>query len=171
MGKKIKVILSIVFFPITILFFIFKFLLGIFNRKRFNNYLQNITIKDIDGLDGHAFEDVMYELFKSAKLKVEKTPKSRDYGADLVITTKYEKIVIQCKLYFNHNVGNSAIQEINTAKSYYDATMGVVITNSYFTKPAINLADSSGVKMIDRNALIEFLSADKKTKKIMIETM
>ena len=171
MGKKIKIILGIVFFPITILFFILKILFKKLSKKKFHEYLQNLTIKDIDTLNGHDFEEVMYELFKSAKLKVEKTPKSRDYGADLIITTKHEKIVIQCKLYFNHNVGNSAIQEINTAKSYYDATMGVVITNSFFTKPAISLAERNQVKMMDRNALIEFLSADKKTKKIIIETM
>ena len=128
MGKKCKIILAVVFFPVTIVFFIVKLL----DKKRFNKYLENISIKDIDGLDGHAFEDVMYELFKNAGIKVEKTPKSRDYGADLIINTKLEKIVVQCKLYYNHNVGNSAIQEINTAKNYYDATMGVVITNSYF---------------------------------------
>lgn len=167
MGKKLKIIIAVVFFPIAIVFLFLKLL----DKKRFNKYLENISIRDIDGLDGHVFEDVMYELFKSCKLKVEKTPKSRDYGADLVITTKYEKIVIQCKLYFNHNVGNSAVQEINTAKNYYDATIGLVITNSFFTKPAKTLAESNGVKLIDRDGLIEFLSSNKKNKKNIIETL
>lgn len=167
MGKKYKIILAVVFFPVTIVFFIFKLL----DKKRYSKYLENITVKDIDGLDGHAFEDVMYELFKSAGIKVEKTPKSRDYGADLIIKTKLEKIVVQCKLYYNHNVGNSAIQEINTAKNYYDATMGVVITNSYFTKPAKTLAATSKVIILDRDNLSEFLSLDKKSKKNMIETL
>lgn len=171
MGKKIKLILSIVFFPVTILFFILKRLIKAIDKVRLNKYLEKITIEDIDSLDGHAFEDVMYELFKSCKLKVEKTPKSRDYGADLIITTKYEKIVIQCKLYFNHKVGNSAVQEINTAKSYYNATLGLVITNSKYTKPAKNLAESNKVKILDREDLKEFLSADKKTRKYIIETL
>lgn len=171
MGKKMKIILSIVFLPITILFFIIKFLIKIIDKKRLQKYLENITIEDIDGLDGHAFEDVMYELFKSCRLKVEKTPKSRDYGADLIITTRHERIVLQCKLYYNHNVGNSAIQEISTAKNYYDATLGIVITNSHFTKPAKTLAESNDIKILDREDLCEFLSADKKSKRTIIETL
>ena len=171
MGKKLKLIICIVFFPVTILFFVIKGIFKIIEKIKFNNFLKNLTIKDIDGLDGHAFEKVMFELMKSAHLKVEQTPKSRDYGADLIVTTKLEKIVIQCKLYFNHNVGNSAVQEINTAKNYYDATLGVVITNSKFTKPAKTLAATSGVKIMDREALTEFLSLSPKQKKDYIETL
>ena len=171
MGKKFKLIICIVFFPVTILFFICKGLIKIIDKIKFNAFLKNLTIKDIDGLDGHAFEKVMFELFKSAHLKVEQTRKSRDFGADLIINTKIERIVIQCKLYFNHNVGNSAIQEINTAKNYYDATLGVVITNSKFTKPAKTLAATSGIKIIDREELSEFLTLSPKQKKDYIETL
>ena len=171
MGKKLKIIFSIVLFPITLFILLIKGIIKIIEVMSYKNFLKNISINKIDTLDGQAFEEVMFRIFKSAKLKVEKTPKSRDYGADLIITTKYEKIVIQCKLYFNHKVGNSAIQEVNTAKNYYNATLGLVITNSYFTTPAQNLAEVNKVKLMDRDKLIELLDSDNKDKKNIIETM
>lgn len=116
----------------------------------------------IDGLDGHSFEEFLYLFFKNLGYNVEKTSKSRDFGADLIINMKNEKIVIQCKNYYNHNVGNSAVQEIATAKDYYNATKGIVITNWYFTIPAQTLADKVGVKLIDRNILSDILSSPSK---------
>lgn len=171
MGKKIKLVLAIVLFPITFFILIVKGILRIIENISYKKFINNISINKIDTLDGQAFEEVMYRIFKSAKLKVEKTPKSRDYGADLIITTKYEKIVIQCKLYFNHKVGNSAIQEVNTAKNYYNATLGLVITNSFFTTPAKNLAEVNKIALMDREKLIELLSSDNKDKRNIIETM
>ena len=171
MGKKIKRVLAILLFPITLFILVIKGIFRLIENISYKKFINNISINKIDTLDGQAFEEVMYRIFKNAKLKVEKTPKSRDYGADLIITTKYEKIVIQCKLYFNHKVGNSAIQEVNTAKNYYNASLGLVITNSYFTTPAQNLAEVNKVKLMDREKLIELLSSDNKDKKIIIETM
>lgn len=171
MEKKKKTILAIIFFPITIIWVLIKLIAKGIYKKRLNKFIDNITVEEIDGLDGHAFEKVMYELLKNAKLKVHQTSKSRDFGADLIICTKYEKIVVQCKLYYNHNVGNSAVQEITTAKNYYEATLGVVITNSHFTKPAQALAESSKVILLDRENLKEFLALDRKRKKDYIETL
>ena len=87
-----------------------------------------------------------------------KTKKSHDYGADLILRKKDIKIVIQCKLYYKHSVGNSAVQEISTAREYYHADMGVVITNSTFTKPATILAENTGIKLIDRNQILSLIN-------------
>ena len=77
--------------------------------------------------------------------------------------------MIQSKLYFNHNVGNSAVQEIATARNYYRADIGMVITNSYFTKSAYSLAESNQITLIDRNTLNEFLISDSSSKKEMLD--
>lgn len=164
MGKIWGWIRVIVFFPITIVFYLFKFVWQIIDRNITNKYLQNIDIQKIDTLDGLAFEEFLYCTFKNLGIKVTKTKSSRDYGADLVLKLKHQTIVIQSKLYFNHSVGNSAVQEIATARSYYNANSGVVITNSYFTKSAKNLAGVTNIKLIDRNLLQEFLMSNKSIK-------
>ena len=54
---------------------------------------------------------------------------------------------------FFANVGNSAIQEVAVAVKHYNASKGVVVATSFFTKPAIELARSNGVDLINRSKL------------------
>ena len=157
MDKKVKYLLVIGFFPVIIFYSVLKFSFGKIKNKLICKYIGCFDMGKIDMLDGHSFEDFLYYYFLSLGLKVKKTPKSRDYGADLVLTHKKEKIVVQCKNYYNHNVGNSAIQEIATAKNYYNAEMGIVVTNWFFTAPAQTLANKVGVKLVDREMLQQLL--------------
>lgn len=170
MGKKCKIIAGVVFLPITVIFFVFKCVLKIFENMHMKKYIEKININNVDSLDGHEFEEFLFYFFRSLGLKVSRTKKSKDYGADLVVNYDNKKIVIQCKLYYNHSVGNSAIQEINTAKNYYLADKGVVITNSYFSKSAKNLSTSADIVLIDRLAFGELLSANKANKKLLLSS-
>ena len=164
MGRKIFKVLVVVFFPITIFCLIAKWIFKLIKKSWIHRYISQIDISKIDGLDGHSFEEFLYLFLQNNGYNVKKTPKSRDYGADLIINLKNEKVVIQCKNYYNHNVGNSAVQEIATAKDYYNASIGIVITNWFFTTPAKTLADKVGVKLIDRNRLSEILATPCKLK-------
>lgn len=164
MGRKLFKVLVVVFFPITIFCCIAKLIFKRIKKRCICRYISQIDITKIDSLDGHAFEEFLYLFLQNNGYSVEKTPKSRDYGADLIINLKNEKVVIQCKNYYNHNVGNSAVQEIATAKDYYNATIGIVITNWFFTTPAQTLADKVGVKLIDRNSLSQILTTPCKLK-------
>lgn len=157
MGDKFNKFFVIVFFPITFLLCILKYLWHMIDLGITKKMIEKIDIEKIDSLDGLSFEEFLYYSFKSRRIKVEKTKSSRDYGADLIIYLDGYKIVIQSKLYYNHNVGNSAIQEVASARNYYNADGGIVITNSYFTKSAIILAEKTNVKLIDRKNLCEFL--------------
>ena len=159
MVKKIKIILAIGFFPVVIFCYLIKSIYRSIEKRRSLQFISNISIEEIDGLDGEEFEELLAMFFRGRGLKVTKTKKSHDYGADLLVTTKDEVIAIQCKLYYKRPVSNSAIQEIATAKDYYSASRAVVITNSKFTKPAEILADKIGVKLIDRDSLQELLSS------------
>lgn len=156
MGKK-RAILSIVFLPMLLFFYIFKALYKLIEKCILKKYMRQIDIDAIDALSGTELEEFLYIFFKSLGLRVKKTKASHDYGADLIIKFNKQIILVQCKLYFKHSVGNSAVQEIATALDYYNADMGLVITNSYFTKSAINLSTCSGIKLIDRSKLQELL--------------
>ncbi len=171
MGKNYKFIIGIVFLPITIIFLFIKKIFTMISNKKINKYINSLDISNIDSLDGKELEDFLYYFFKNLKIKVSKTKVSRDYGADLIIELNKIRVVIQCKLYFKHSVGNSAIQEVSTAKEYYNADKGLVITNSYFTKSAIELSKSNNIALIDRNIFSELLSSTVAQKHLIINSL
>ncbi len=80
----------------------------------------------------------------------EHTSSKRDIGIDLVATNTQDGLftAIQCKFY-SSTVGNGAIQEVAAARLFYDADIAIVMTNSYFTKSAVQLANKTGVLLWD----------------------
>ena len=117
---------------------------------------KSISIKKIDAMDGWEFEHYLGKLYKKKGYKTKVTKGSSDYGADLVLVKRGKKIVVQAKRY-NRNVGIKAVQEVHSSIKYYKADEGWVVTNSYFTKPAIKLAKSAEIKLIDRDDLIKLV--------------
>lgn len=134
------------------------------NRKRQREYEQKLLqsgIYQVDSMSGSTFEDYLATLLKAKGYKVEQTPASGDYGVDLLLSARSMKIAVQAKRY-SDNVGIKAVQEVSSARNYYGVDECWVITNSYFTIPAINLAKSNDVRLIDRDQLIEWMLEEKK---------
>lgn len=122
------------------------------NYQKRRRYLES-GIEDIDHMTGEQFEKCLMLHFNQLGYKSEPTAKSHDYGADLILKKNNEKIIIQAKRY-NGKVGIKAIQETLGALSYYNASKGIVVTNSFFTNSAIELAKKSGIYLWDRNTII-----------------
>ncbi|WP_374989412.1 restriction endonuclease [Priestia megaterium] len=113
----------------------------------------------IDKMDGRQFEIYLQILFRHLGYHPEVTKQSGDFGADLVMK-RDEKIVVQAKRYgYKNRVSLSAVQEVYGAKAYYRANQAWVVTNSYFTKQAKELAAACDVKLIDREDLQALISA------------
>ena len=108
-------------------------------------------------MSGIEFETMLKHVFRKMGYKVEETPKSNDYGADLILTRHGKKTVIQAKRYSN-KVGISAVQQALSAQIFYDANESAVVTNSYFTNQAKKMALTGKVKLIDRDVLEVILS-------------
>jgi hypothetical protein len=107
----------------------------------------------IPGIDtGVDFEQYTINLFKCAGIEVHDTPKSNDYGADLVVMYNDIKFAGQCK-YYSKAVGVKAVQEIIGSLNYYQAQYGMVITNDTFTQQAKNLANTNNVLLIDEKEI------------------
>ena len=111
---------------------------------------------EIDNLTGYEFEEFLGEYYKSLGYKVADTPKTNDYGADLILEREGRRYVLQAKRYKN-KVGVSAIQEVVASKAHYNATGAIVATNNYYTQNAWNLAKENHVFLIDRAKLIELI--------------
>ena len=114
-------------------------------------------IETIDQMSGEEFEKYIGNYFKKLGYKVIVTQLSGDFGVDIIIENEFVKIGVQAKRYTN-TVGNSAIQEIVAGMKHYNLDKGMVITNNYFSRAAIELAKDNNVILWDRNTLIEKIS-------------
>ena|GEM_PF-377610 len=119
--------------------------------------LKKANIQEIDKMSGTMFERYLEQFFKQKGWHVKRTGGKGDYGADLIITSATKKVVIQAKRW-KKNVGYEAIQQAYTSKDVYGCQEAWVITNSGFTEQARDGAKRLGVKLWDREILIEQMS-------------
>jgi len=106
----------------------------------------------VDQMTGREFEEFLAKIFKQLGYQVMLTKASVDYGADLVIQKEGIKAVVQAKRK-QGSVGIDAVQQVVAAIAYYNANLGMVITNSKFTENAKNLAASNQIELWDREDL------------------
>lgn len=115
--------------------------------------------KNINQMSGIDFENFVAKwLALGGYRRIKLTKKSSDYGVDILAVKDGVPIGVQCKRY-SGRVGVSAIQEICAGLSYYDLEKGIVITNSTFTKNAVNLAVSNGIELVDGEELLNSKAA------------
>jgi restriction system protein len=130
---------------------------GIAIRVRRDRMFHGATLRSIDAMEGIRFEEFLAELFSHLGYHVQLVGRSHDFGADLVLTSRRLRIVVQAKRYTG-NVGIAAVQEVLGAVQYYHGTRGMVVTNSGFTESARELAARSGVDLWDRPRLAAAIS-------------
>lgn len=125
----------------------------LYKYRRKQKYLES-SLSDLDKLEGIEFEEYCKVMFESRGYKAKLTPPTHDYGADLVIVGKDGmRIVVQAKRY-KGLVGIEAVQQVIGSKAYYNAENCIVITTSYFTDAAKELARVNNVALCDRNFLM-----------------
>ncbi|SHK91946.1 restriction endonuclease [Desulforamulus aeronauticus] len=118
-------------------------------------------LREVDQLKGDKFEIFLKRMFKDLGYYVEMTARVGDYGADLILLKDGYKISVQAKRY-SKNVGLRAVQEVYASLERYVCDKGIVVTNSYFTQSAKNLANDTKVELWDREKLKEVLLSIKK---------
>lgn len=114
------------------------------------------NISQVDKMTGEQFEIYCKGLFEKQGYRVSTTKRSGDFGADLVLEKNRRVIVVQVKR-FKNNVGVSAVQEIVSALPVYKGQEAWVITNSYFTSSAIQLARANNVRLLNRDDLLRMM--------------
>ncbi|MDL2293369.1 restriction endonuclease [Ruminococcaceae bacterium OttesenSCG-928-D13] len=115
-------------------------------------------LAQVDEMDGVQFESYVAELLKRAGFRrIEATAATGDYGADLLAERDGRRYIFQCKRYAK-NCGVQSVQEICGARAHYASDVEVVVTNAYFTKNAVILAQETEVELWDRDVLIGLAS-------------
>ncbi|MCG7344805.1 restriction endonuclease [Sporosarcina sp. ACRSL] len=116
-------------------------------------------IELIDNMSGYQFELYLLEFFQSQGYRAELAWLFGDHCVDLILQKEDRKIAVQCKRYQPSNkVGNEPIQEVATGKLRYECTEAWVITTSFYTSHAMQLANELEVRLIDRSNLIKLLN-------------
>lgn len=109
--------------------------------------------RDYDLMDGHDFEYYCADLLRKRGFQeVEVTRGSGDYGIDILAERDGVTYAIQCKCY-GDSVGVKAVQEAYAGRDYYDCMVGAVLTNQYFTQPAVEAAKKLKILLWDRGYL------------------
>ena len=115
-------------------------------RKRYSG-------RQLDEMEGHDFEYYCAEILKyHGFVDVEVTRGSGDYGIDILAEKDGVTYAIQCKRY-SAPVGVKAVQEAYAGRDYYDRMVGCVLTNQYFTQPAVEAAKKLKILLWDRGYL------------------
>lgn len=119
------------------------------NRKRYPD--------EMDLMEGHEFEYFCADLLrKKGFIEVEVTKGSRDYGIDILAEKDGVTYAVQCKCY-TAPIGVKAVQEAYAGRDYYDRMVGAVMTNQYFTAPAVEAAKKLKILLWDRGYLDRML--------------
>lgn len=109
--------------------------------------------QEMDLMEGHEFEYFCADLLrKKGFIEVEVTKGSGDNGIDILAEKDGITYGIQCKCY-TAPIGVKAIQEAYAGRDYYDRMIGAVMTNQYFTTPAVEAAKKLKILLWDRGYL------------------
>ena len=128
-------------------------LLYLYLRRRRRNFYPS----EIDDMEGHDFEYFCADLLKkSGFLDVEVTRGSGDNGADILAEKDGVTYAVQCTCYHGP-IGVKAVQEAHAGRDYYDRMVGAVLTNQYFTAPAVEAAAKLKILLWDRGYLEQMM--------------
>jgi HJR/Mrr/RecB family endonuclease len=133
---------------------------GLFNIDA-KSQLDPLSINQIDNLNPYLFEAAVAAIFNKQGFQVHLTPYSNDKGVDVVLLSENDNYLFQVKQ-STSLVGRDAIQEIYTAKNYYENRFNVkfklsVLANNEYSSTALVLAASNSVNLINRNQLKDLL--------------
>lgn len=126
-----------------------------------DKYRVGISIENeiipFDNMEGHDFERFCATVLAHNGFdRIKVTQGSGDQGVDIIAYKDDEKYGIQCKRH-SSDIGNRAVQEVFTGKTYYQCHVGVVLTNRNFTKSAVDLANRIGIVLWNRDKLLQMV--------------
>ncbi|GAC1391384.1 MAG: hypothetical protein NVSMB46_03710 [Candidatus Saccharimonadales bacterium] len=121
--------------------------------KKHNKILGYIDIDQMSGLD---FEQYISRLLVRHEFSNIRLTERYDYGVDIIANKNNIVWGIQVKRY-SGLVKADAVRQVVTGLKKYSCSRAMVITNSYFSRVAQELAKVNDCKLIDRSTLKEWM--------------
>ncbi|HEV7566480.1 MAG TPA: restriction endonuclease [Microbacteriaceae bacterium] len=113
----------------------------------------------LDSLEGASFELALVELFELLGFDEVTHIGGYDKGADIVVRREGERLAVQAKRQASP-VAIGAVRQLIDGIRRYECDKGLLVTNSYFTPPAIECAEEWGIELWDRQKISEFLDGE-----------
>ncbi len=98
-------------------------------------------------MTGLEFEDYVARIARSCGVPVIMTPLSGDWGVDLIVGHRPNRLAVQCKRQ-GRPVGAGAVQEVVAGAPMQDCAKTMVVTNHEFTPAARKLAELHGCELV-----------------------
>ena len=98
-------------------------------------------------MSGTDFEDHVARIARVSGAPVIMTPVTGDFGVDLVVGRRPDRLAIQCKRQ-SRPVGAGAVQEVVAGAAMHDCAHTMVVTNHDFTPAARKLAEQHGCVLV-----------------------
>ena len=131
-------------------------LINVFLRHR-----RDRRISRMYDLEGHEFEFFCADLLKAQGfIDVEVTRGSGDFGVDILAEKDGVTYAVQCKRH-TAPVGVEAVLCTYGGLAYYERMVGVIMTNQYFTAPAVEAAKKLRILLWDRGYLDAMIDENK----------
>ena len=98
-------------------------------------------------MSGTEFEDHVARIARSAGVPVIMTAVTGDWGVDLIVGNRPDRLAVQCKRQARP-VGAGAVQEVVAGAGMHGCTKTMVVTNHEFTPAARKLAELHGCELV-----------------------
>ncbi|MBP6038315.1 MAG: restriction endonuclease [Candidatus Saccharimonas sp.] len=135
---------------LIIIFYIVRLIARIYKFAR--RIITNLRLSDVDTMDGLAFEKYVAKLLKQQGYSNISLTEQYDYGVDIIANRDGICWGIQVKRY-SGLVKADAVRQVVTGLRVYGCDRAMVITNSVFSRVAVQLADSNDCVLVDRSGL------------------
>ena len=103
-------------------------------------------------MSGVEFEEYVAGIARQTGEPVIMTPVTGDWGVDLIVGKRPNRVAIQCKR-LSRPVGPGAIQEVVAGAPMQDCAITMVVSNQPFTPAARQLAEQHGCELVGGDEL------------------
>jgi restriction system protein len=126
-------------------------------RRRKTDEIEALLRVDCRVLSGTAFEQHLESIFRLHGYDVSRIGQAGDQGTDLIVQRPGgPRIAVQAKCYAG-SVGNDAVQQVYAGMTFHGCHECALITNSYATRSATELASRVQCRVIDGHTLPELI--------------
>lgn len=133
-------------------------LAGVAFKNRYRR-LRAIRLADVAHMEGLEFERYVCRLMEGQGYRnVENVRGSGDFGVDIIAERDGVRYAVQVKRY-KGKVSRRAISDAVAGKYHFNCDAAMVVTNSYFTAGALQLAQSTSCTLIDGDTLADWILA------------
>jgi Restriction endonuclease len=111
-----------------------------------------------EGMDVAEFETQVSGLLRELGYAVRPAPQSGLHDVDLLLETTSRRVAVQLKRW-KAPVGDRSVYALFTGRIHYGTDEAWLITTSEFTRKALKLAETMGVRLVDGAQLAEWFAS------------